>query len=330
MSFKYKIAKCPVCGGMHEIAISNNFMAQPVCFDCIKKQLDYNKLTDANRFCRTYNIPFDPNLWIKMAATLKENTFREYMAAQYGSDEKPKYIGSTDDVWLQADAEWDRLRRFNEILMRIAPLKESYTERQRLVWGNQYNFEELVNLDSLYVRSIQANNIVNPLQRESLRTLLKVMMDMNNAITLKDSTELKNLASTYKTLAATAQLGEMIEKTKTDDITTLAEVAETLEASGFVMPYYHGEEKDAIDMAIHNIQESNRYTILNATGLGELVQQIADKHNEVKENEMTTAATTKTSIQDLQDEYLSTPEDVADESDEDITKQDFSDESDKR
>ena len=71
------------------------------------------------------------------------------------------------------------------------------------------------------------------------------MADMDNAITLKDATELKNLASTYKTLAATAQLSEMIEKTKTDDITTLAEVAETLEANGFIMPYYHGEEKDA-------------------------------------------------------------------------------------
>ena len=221
------------------------------------------------------------------------------------------------------------MRRFSEVLSKIAPLKESYTDRQRLTWGSQYSFEELVKLDSLYIRSIQANNIVNPLQRESLRTLLKVMADMDNAITLKDSTELKNLASTYKTLAATAQLSEMIEKTKTDDITTLAEVAETLEANGFVMPYYHGEEKDAIDMAIHNIQESNRYTILNATGLGQLVQQIADKYNSSKEEEMTNEATSKTSIQDLQNEY-ETPEDVPDESDEDITKQDFGNESNKR
>jgi hypothetical protein len=153
------------------------------------------------------------------------------------------------------------------------------------------------------------------------------MADMDNAITLKDSTELKNLASTYKTLAATAQLGEMIEKTKTDDITTLAEVAEVLEANGFVMPYYHGEEKDAIDMAIHNIQESNRYTILNATGLGQLVQQIADKYHDTQEQQMTDEATSKTSIQDLQEAYMSAPEDVPDESDEDITKQDFGNES---
>ena len=153
---------------------------------------------------------------------------------------------------------------------------------------------------------------------------------MDNAITLKDATELKNLASTYKTLAATAQLSEMIEKTKTDDITTLAEVAETLEANGFIMPYYHGEEKDAIDVAIKNIQESNRYTILNATGLGELVQQIADKRNAAKQSEVTEAATKETSIDDLQNEYMTTPEDLPDESDEDITKQDFSDELDKR
>jgi hypothetical protein len=315
---------------MGEMVLTNNVLAQPICFNCIKKTLNYNSLTDANRFCRTYNIPFEPELWMKMAASLKENTFKEYMAAQYGEGEKPNYIGSTDDVWAKADGEWDRLRRFSEILAKIAPLKESYTERQRLAWGSQYSFEELIKLDSLYIRSIQANNIVNPLQRESLRTLLKVMADMDNAITLKDATELKNLASTYKTLAATAQLSEMIEKTKTDDITTLAEVAETLEANGFIMPYYHGEEKDAIDVAIKNIQESNRYTILNATGLGELVQQIADKRNAAKQSEVTEAATKETSIDDLQNEYMTTPEDLPDESDEDITKQDFSDELDKR
>lgn len=222
------------------------------------------------------------------------------------------------------------MRHFTEILNKIAPLRESYTDRQRLVWGSQYSFEELIKLDSLYFRSIQANNIVNPLQRESLRTLLKVMADMDNAISLKDSTELKNLASTYKTLAATAQLGEMIEKTKTDDITTLAEVAEVLEDNGFVMPYYHGEEKDAIDVAIKNIQDTNRYTILNATGLGELITQIADRHQQIKNDEQTSAAEQETSIDDLKKEYMPEPEDIPDDADADITNQEFDDEPNKR
>jgi hypothetical protein len=157
------------------------------------------------------------------------------------------------------------------------------------------------------------------------------MADMDNAITQKDSAELKNLASTYKTLAATAQLGEMIEQTKTDDITTLAEVAETLEANNFEMPYYHGEEKDAIDKAIQDIQEVNRYTILNATGLTELVQSISEKRQQAKESDKTQEAIKETSLEDLKGVYLSTPDDIPEEDDTEITKQDFSEDgSDKR
>jgi hypothetical protein len=83
---------------MGEMVFTNNVLAQPICFNCVKKKLKYDSLVDANRFCRTYNIQFDPNLWIKMASTLKEETFKEYMSAQYGEKATQDYVGSTDDV----------------------------------------------------------------------------------------------------------------------------------------------------------------------------------------------------------------------------------------
>jgi hypothetical protein len=94
---KFKIAKCPVCGEMGEMVTTNNVLAQPICFRCVQKNLKYDNLQDANKFCRTYNIPFDPALWIKMAGTLKEKVFREYMAAQYGDGEKPAFTDPTTD-----------------------------------------------------------------------------------------------------------------------------------------------------------------------------------------------------------------------------------------
>ena len=70
-------------------------------------------------------------------------------------------------------------------------MKDAYILREGITWGHQYSFEELIELDSLYIQSIQANRITNPLQKKSLKTLLKVMVDMDKAILNHDSTELK-------------------------------------------------------------------------------------------------------------------------------------------
>lgn len=83
---KFKAGKCPKCGQIGEIMYTNNPIAIPVCFDCIQKELKYNNIKDADVFCRTYNIPFDPELWMRMADQLKGETFREYAAAFFNEN----------------------------------------------------------------------------------------------------------------------------------------------------------------------------------------------------------------------------------------------------
>jgi NMD protein affecting ribosome stability and mRNA decay len=79
--------KCPVCGRYDEILPSNNPLIQPTCNSCISGILKYNSAIDGDFFCRTYNIPFEPELWMRVAGEYKENTFREYILLMFDGNE---------------------------------------------------------------------------------------------------------------------------------------------------------------------------------------------------------------------------------------------------
>jgi hypothetical protein len=85
-----------------ELMYSNNPLSgDTICFDCINTNLLYSNLEHADFFCRTYNLPFNPQLWIELSNTYGPQTFREYTVMQL-SDEKNQpnlyYSSSTRDV----------------------------------------------------------------------------------------------------------------------------------------------------------------------------------------------------------------------------------------
>ena len=197
-------------------------------------------------------------------------------------------------------------------------------ERAQINWGKQYSFEELVKLEDLYYQSLRANAITNPIQRESLRTLLKIMIDINKSITGKDSGELKNLTSAFSQLAKTAQLDNLIDETHTDDLTTLAEVVQVVEDSGYEMPYYDGSDKDGIDFAIKDIEDCNRKLVRDATGLGPQIEQMVNKYQQEQESKKTKQVEQETPIEDIINKY--NDENMPkDESDDVITNATFDD-----
>lgn len=96
---KFKIGKCQRCGQIGEFVKSNNpLVDDSICFDCIKKTLHYNDLKDADFFCRTFNFPFDPELWMNMADDIGEEVFEEYTRAQLDEDGEIKYKNDTDQT----------------------------------------------------------------------------------------------------------------------------------------------------------------------------------------------------------------------------------------
>lgn len=318
----YVISTCPKCGKRKKLMLSNNPLSgQTICFDCINEQLDYNNLEHAEFFCRTYNLPWKPDLWLDLVNQYAAATFCEYTTLVLeDKDNHPNlsYESSTKDLWTRTNKEWEKCRSFKQIINRLTPIRESYIERGRLKWGEQYTFEELIQLDSVYSRTLKANNITNPLQKEAVKTLCKIHIEMNEAIRAKDAKAMKDYSSSYSTFAKEANLEGMINDTKTEDITTVAELYDYMERNGFQFKFYDGYDRDEVDRTIKDIQDTNRRLILESTGLQPLLEEMARQRMETVETEHTKQIVEKegTTLEDLmnfkpEDGEIDTEDDAA-------------------
>lgn len=326
---KFQLGICPKCGRKAVLMFSNNPLSgTTICFDCIKNNLNYNNLEHAEFFCRTYNLAWKPDLWMKLVEEYQEATFRKYTELILDLPEnRPNlaYETSTHDIWSRTNKEWAKCRSFTEILNKLPKIKESYIDRGRLKWGEQYTFEELIQLDSLYTRTVKANNIVNPLQKEAVKALCKIHIEMDEAIRAKDVKALKDLSTSYATFAKQADLEGMINETKTDDITTVAELYDYMEKNGFQFKFNDGYARDEVDRTIKDMQEYLRRLVLESTGLQPLLEEMMRKKMETAEEEKTLQATEQTTLEDMLNFNASDTE-IDTEADEDVLNESFDDE----
>lgn len=203
--------------------------------------------------------------------------------------------------------------------------------RGRLKWGDQYTFEELIQLDQLYTRTIKANNIISPMQKVAVKTLCQLQMKVNQAIRLEDSKALKEYSSAWSTFAKQANLEEMINEAKTEDITTVAELYQYMEDQGFIFKYFQGNCKDEIDFAIKDIQDTNRRLILESTGLQTQLEEMIRQRTVSAEEEYAakvmndgiTAEGGTTGLQDLLN-FKAEDAPIDTESDDEVLGLDFS------
>ena len=108
MNFNY--GTCPKCGAKHvELMTSNNPLdGGTICFNCIRDNLVYTNLEHANFFCRTYNLPFNPELWIQLANEHQHHVFKQYAAIvldDAANQPNLAYSDSTKDLWSRTTKE---------------------------------------------------------------------------------------------------------------------------------------------------------------------------------------------------------------------------------
>lgn len=294
---------CSKCGKNTELIINNNpLLFTPICPKCVNEILNYNNIEHADFFCRTFNFPFDPELWMKLAKEYAEKTWIEYVKIVLNEEKnKPNlmYESSTADLWTKLNKEWEKIRTFTELLNSLADVKDSYIIRAHIKWGDQYTFNELIRLDSMYTRTLRANNITNPIQKEAVKTLCKLQLSIDDAIRSGDPKSIKDFSSAYAAFAKQADLETMIAETKTDDITTVAELYEYMEKQGFQFKFYDGFDRDEVDRSIKDIQETNRRLILEATGIEPTLEAMIKKRAISKEEQYAEEIAERDQLQEM-------------------------------
>lgn len=168
--------------------------------------------------------------------------------------------------------------------------------------------------------------ITNPAQKETLKALCIIQVKIRQALTIDDSKTLKDLTASYSSLAKAAKLDELIESTKTDDITTVAELYQYFEDNGFQFKFYEGKPQDEIDYCIDDIKQCLRQTVLDSTGLSGLLEQMIKREQSQAEAQKTAEAVEKVSVEDLLQLDPDTMGQPEEEADAELTEYNFDDE----
>ena len=165
------------------------------------------------------------------------------------------------------------------------------------------------------------------MQKEAVKTLCKLQIEMDEAIRAKDPKAIKDFSAAYSTFAKQADLETMINQTKTDDITTVAELYQYMEDQGFVFKFHDGYDRDEVDRAITDIQETNRRLILESTGLQPLLEEMMRKRIKTQEEEYTQQVVENQQLQELLN-FQADDGEIETESDDEALNMDFNDDDD--
>lgn len=326
--------RCPNCGRVADLIINNNPLLAScgphLCLSCAAKAIDTTNLQQVDFFCRTYNYPFNPDLWISLSETESgANLIRQYLQVILNDpDYQPNlhYQTQTHDLWSKVDKEWSRMRSFNDILLKLEPLRESYVARGALKWGEQYEFQDLLRLDSIYVRTLRANNIINPLQKEAVKTLCKIQLQLDAAIREGDSKGIKDYTTAWNAIAKQADIENLIAQTRTGDITTTSDLSAYLDQTGFQPHYYDGVCRDEVDRTLKDIKETIRRTINESTSIQSVLEEMARKRERDNESQATQEASDALSLQELMNFSPDEMNELATESDDAVNNLSFSEE----
>lgn len=293
--------KCPRCGNLNYILPSNNPLVEGRCISCVNEALDVSKVEHFAFFCRTYNLPFDLNLYMKLYKQHKNKTFIVYIESLL-DDGTLSFTDKVTDVWPEVEKEWSKVQTYTEILLKLPEIKDSFQERARIKWGHDYTFQELVQLENLLTNTIKVYNISDPMRLDAIRKACKLSVKIDALIESGEAKVLKDYTTAYNQFLKSAQIDELGSVANENSIKTVADLYKYMEKNGFEFKFYDKEERDIVDKTLNDIKHSIREQIVNATGLDLKIQEITKSFKDKMEDNLTEHAILSSPLDDMVNE----------------------------
>lgn len=293
-----KKAKCPRCGNLNFVLPSNNPLVEGICISCINSSLDAAKVEHFAFFCRTYNIPFDPDRYMKLYQKYKQSTFIQYIETLIDTGEL-KYEDKVSDLWKKVEEEWSKIKTYQDLVLRIEEIRMGFEERARLKWGPEYSFAELIQLENLMNNTIKAYNITDPMRLDAIKKAAKISVKIDALIESGEAKVIKDYASVYQSFLKSANIEELSEVANEGTIQTVADLYKYMEKNGFEFTFYDKEDRDIVDRTMKDIKASISEQVRNASGLDTKMQEIAKAFKTKMEDEKTEHALAITPLEDL-------------------------------
>lgn len=291
---------CPICGCTTTVVPTNNPLYPGICIKCLQNLVDPNDLNQVDFFCRTYNIPFLPDKWLRILKEVGSDVFVHYVETIRYEYANTLYNGETaSELWGKATKEWLKCKNLNNAIYEIAPIKEDFIKRMQLKWGVEYSFEDYIQLEFLFTNTAQSSGTTNPLTLDIIRKIAIISVEMEKALTEKNIKAAAEYSKMHKQLIDAAGINDMIEVGETDTISSVAELCDFIESSGFQLKFYDNVPRDIVDKTILDQQEWTRKFFETNTGIVQDYQLIEETYKNKLEREKSDDAYSETSLEEL-------------------------------
>ena len=166
----------------------------------------------------------------------------------------------------------------------LPEIREQRYKDLRRKWGENYDDDELNQLEDLYNGLLNTQNINGALQIDQAKKLCKISLEIDHRIVAGDK-EADKFISSYDKIIKSAEFTPKNAKNATD-FDSFAEVAYWLEKRGHVNKFYDDVTRDVIDETIKNIETYNQRLYINEGGIGEEITErlhalsMANQHEE--------------------------------------------------
>jgi len=226
------------------------------CRDCVRKQVDVNDMEQVISFLRQIDKPFNQKYWDE-ALKSKNHPLGEYIRKinslnqvknKNFDDSQAVGIGTTHDV--QASQLSDTIEREDG---EIIEYSDSLVSR----WGIGYQRHEYLRLEKYYQDMMMSYEIKDINHRQMLKTLAKLSVESDNALSRKDFTNYSKINKEYEVTMKSAGFRPVDRKSGSEatGMFSFSQVWAEIEKEGFIPPKLVEFKKDDIDYMLMYYQQ---------------------------------------------------------------------------
>lgn len=251
----------------------------PICMSCLnewiqEKDFDWYYI---DKLCQWIDIPFIPREWERINE-LNDAAAVFSLYAKIFEDEEYENIG-----WKDYYSQFKELKNAGVIEDELPEIREQKFKDLKRKWGANYDEEELLYLEDLYLGLTVSQNIAGALQVDQAKKICKLSLVIDSRIRSGDK-DVEKFMSSYDKLVKSAEFTPKNTKNATD-FDSVAELMFWLEKRGFVNKYYDGATRDIIDETLKNIQSYNQRLYINESGIGEEINNRLQQLHTIQETE---------------------------------------------
>ena len=215
-----------------------------ICEVCLENMIDPDDLKTIDALCQWADYPFLPEKWVPLAMLNGRQALGRYVKTYCIDGEYSEVSWKTTNRKLKQAIEENKEHEI------IPEINESRMKDLKKKWGDNYTWEELINLEEFFDNLGKNYPIITQIQRSTGMDLAKLSLRISKKIS--SNLDVDKDISSYDRLM---KVGGFTKDNIADlnNFESLGELYAYLEKTGWINPGYKGEVKDIVDQTQKNI-----------------------------------------------------------------------------